>query len=136
MRMSIAQCCLPVYGDEIKGFITKGEGVKVHRAMCPNIHSANARLIDVMWDAGDPTRTYDSEIVITARDRAFLVTDILTVISQFKAPIDKINADVNHELLISTLKLTVRVHDVEHLNTLIANIRKVESVVDVDRGFH
>ena len=136
MRMSIAQCCLPVYGDEIKGFITKGEGVKVHRAMCPNIHSANARLIDVMWDAGDPTRTYESEIVITARDRAFLVTDILTVISQFKAPIDKINADVNHELLISTLKLTVRVHDVEHLNTLIANIRKVESVVDVDRGFH
>lgn len=104
--------------------------------MCPNIHSANARLIDVMWDAGDPTRTYESEIVITARDRAFLVTDILTVISQFKAPIDKINADVNHELLISTLKLTVRVHDVEHLNTLIANIRKVESVVDVDRGFH
>ena len=42
MRMSIAQCCLPVYGDEIKGFITKGEGVKVNRAMCPNIHSSKA----------------------------------------------------------------------------------------------
>ncbi len=136
MKMSIAQCCLPVYGDEIKGFITKGEGVKVHRTVCPNIASTKARLIDVMWDAGDKDRTYETEVVITARDRQFLVTDVLTVISQFKAPIDKLNADVNHELLISTLHLTIRVHDIDHLNTIIANIRKVESVVEVDRGYH
>lgn len=136
MKMSIAQCCLPVYGDEIKGFITKGEGVKVHRAICPNIHNATTRLIDVKWDSGDATRTYDTEIVITARDRQFLATDVLTVISQFKAPIDKLSADVNHELLISTLHLTIRVHDVDHLNTIMANIRKVESVVEVDRGYH
>ncbi len=136
MKMSIAQCCLPVYGDDIKGFITKGEGVKVHRTVCPNIASTKARLIDVMWDAGDKDRTYETEIVITARDRQFLVTDVLTVISQFKAPIDKLNADVNHELLISTLHLTIRVHDIDHLNTLIANIRKVDSVVEVDRGYH
>lgn len=136
MKMSIAQCCLPVYGDEIKGFITKGEGVKVHRAICPNIHTANARLIDVKWDGGDPNRTYETEIVITARDRQFLATDVLTVISQFKAPIDKLSADVNHELLISTLRLTIRVHDVDHLNNIIANIRKVDSVVEVDRGYH
>ncbi len=136
MRMSIAQCCLPVYGDDIKGFITKGEGVKVHRAVCPNIISNNTRLIDVMWDAGDKDRTYETEIVITARDRQFLVTDVLTVISQFKAPIEKLNADVNHELLISTLRLTIRVRDVDHLNNIMANVRKVESIVDVDRGYH
>ena len=136
MKMSIAQCCMPVYGDPIKGFITKGEGVKVHRAMCPNIAHTNARLIDVKWDDDNTDRTYETEIIITARDRQFLATDVLTVISQFKAPIDKLSADVNHELLISTLRLTIRVRDVEHLNTIMANIRKVDSVVEVDRGCH
>lgn len=136
MKMSIAQCCCPVYGDPIKGFITKGEGVKVHRAVCPNIQMPSARLIDVAWDDGDVNRSYETEIVITARDRQFLVTDVLTVISQFKAPIDKVNADVNHELLISTLKLTIRVHDVDHLNNIMTNVRKIESILEVDRGFH
>lgn len=136
MKMSIAQCCCPVYGDPIKGFITKGEGVKVHRAVCPNIQAPSARLIDVMWDDGDVNRSYETEIVITARDRQFLVTDVLTVISQFKAPIDKVNADVNHELLISTLKLTIRVHDVDHLNNIMTNVRKIESILEVDRGYH
>ena len=43
MKMSLAHCCLPVYGDEINGFITKGEGVKVHRRDCPNIAGQSSR---------------------------------------------------------------------------------------------
>lgn len=136
MKMSIAQCCLPVYGDPIKGFITKGAGVKVHRADCPNIHKPGSRLIDVRWEEADKERMYDSDIVITARDRQFLVTDVLTVISQFKAPMDKVNANVNHDTLIATLKMTIRVHDVDHLNNVIANIRKIEAVMTVERDTH
>ncbi len=136
MKMSMAHCCLPVYGEPIKGYITKTEGVKVHRADCPNIADAKARLIDVQWDEGDEERYYDADITVIARDRSFLLTDTVTVVSQCKATLDSINAAVNHDTLLSTLKMVIRVHNIEHLNNVISNLRKVESVISVERSFH
>lgn len=136
MKMSLAGCCLPVYGDPIVGYISKGVGVKVHRADCPNMMHVKERRIDVQWDDGDSERTYLSDLVIKAHDRQFLVTDIVTVISQVKAPMNAINAVVDHETLISTIKLQINVRDVDHLNTVMANIRKVESVISVTRSTH
>jgi GTP pyrophosphokinase len=136
MKMSLAHCCLPVYGEPIKGFITKTEGVKVHRADCPNIADVKTRLIDVQWDEGDTERYYDADITVTARDRSFLLTDVVTVVNQCKASLDSINAAVNHDTLTSTLKMVIRVHNIEHLENVIANLRKVESVIVVDRTAH
>lgn len=136
IKMSIAQCCCPVYGDKIKGFITKGEGIKVHRADCPNINTPTARLIDVEWDDGDPERSYNTDILITAKDRSFLLTDVVTVVSQFKAPMESVSAVVNHETLTSRITMTLRVKDIDHLNNVMANIRKVESVISVERTIH
>ena len=136
IKMSLAQCCRPVWGDQIKGFITKSEGVKVHCANCPNIQGPNVHLIDVEWDEGNNERFYDSDIVIEAMDRSFLLTDIVTVISQYKAPMESVNATVNHETLTCRITMTLRVHNVEHLNTVMANIRKVESVLSVERAVH
>lgn len=136
MKMSLAGCCLPVYGDPIVGYISKGVGVKVHRADCPNMMHVKERRIDVQWDDGDSERTYLSDLLIKAHDRQFLVTDIVTVISQVKAPMNAINAVVDHETLISTIKLQINVRDVDHLNIVMANIRKVESVLSVTRSTH
>ncbi len=136
MKMSLAHCCLPVYGEPIKGYITKTEGVKVHRADCPNIADAKARLIDVQWDEGDNERYYDADLSVTARDRSFLLTDIVTVVSQCKATLESINAAVNHDTLTSSIKMVIRVHDISHLDNVIANIRKVESVIIVERTAH
>jgi GTP pyrophosphokinase len=136
MKMSLAHCCLPVYGEPIKGFITKTEGVKVHRADCPNIAGAKARLIDVQWDEGDVERYYDADVNVSARDRSFLLTDIVTVVSQCKAPLESVNAAVNHDTLTSTVKMVIRVHDISHLENVIANLRKVESVINVERTAH
>lgn len=136
MKMSLAGCCLPVYGDPIVGYISKGVGVKVHRADCPNMMHVKERRIDVQWDDGDSERTYLSDLLIKAHDRQFLVTDIVTVISQVKAPMNAINAVVDHETLISTIKLQINVRDVDHLNIVMANIRKVESVLSVTRSMH
>lgn len=133
MKMSLARCCSPVYGDEIVGFITKGQGVKVHRADCPNVQNQKSRLIKVVWEDSDKDRTYDADLILKANDRSFFLTDIVTVISQNRAPVENINANVNHETLISTVKLTVKVKDLEQLNTLMANLRKVESVISVER---
>ena len=133
MKMSLAHCCKPVYGDEIVGFITKTEGVKVHRRECRNIRDVKQRRIDVYWDDGDNERYYDSELVVRAYDRSFLLTDIVTVVSQCKAPMESVNATVDHETLTSTIKMTIRVHDIEHVNNVIANVRKIESVISIER---
>ena len=136
MKMSLAGCCMPVYGDPIIGYISKGVGVKVHRADCPNMQGVKERRIDVQWDDGNIERTYASDLLIKAHDRQFLITDIVTVVSQLKAPMNAINAVLDHESLITTVKMQVNVRNLEHLNALIANIRKVESVVSVSRASH
>lgn len=136
MKMSLAGCCLPVYGDPIIGYISKGVGVKVHRADCINMQNVKERRIDVQWDDGDSERSYISDLLIKAHDRQFLVTDIVTVISQVKAPMSAINAVVDQESLVSTIKLQISVKDVDHLNNVMANIRKVESVISVERASH
>ena len=136
MKMALSHCCLPVFGDEIIGYITKNDGVKVHRVDCPNVADAKKRLIEVHWDEGDKSRYYDSDIVVIARDRSFLLTDIVTIVNQCRTPLDSINAYVNHDTLISTIKMTIRVHDIEHLNNVLSNVRKVESVLSVERAAH
>ena len=136
MKMSLSHCCMPVYGDEIKGYITKGAGVKVHRADCVNIARVKSRLIDVYWDDGDAERYYDSDVVVMAHDRSFLLTDIVTVVSQCRAPMESVSASVNHDTLTSTIKLTIRVHDVQHLQNVLANVRKIESVFSAERASH
>ena len=133
MKMSLAQCCLPVYGDEICGYITKGEGVKVHRKDCPNILKQKERLIDVEWEGEDSERLYDSDLVVYAHDRNFLLTDIVTVVSQCKAPMIQVSATVNQETLTSTIKMKIQVHNKEQLRTIIANLRKVDSVLSIER---
>ena len=128
--------CLPVYGDPIIGYISKGVGVKVHRADCINMQNVKERRIDVQWDDGDSERSYISDLLIKAHDRQFLVTDIVTVISQVKAPMSAINAVVDQESLVSTIKLQISVKDIDHLNNVMANIRKIESVISVERASH
>ncbi len=136
MKMQIAGCCLPVHGDPIVGFITRGEGVRVHRADCPNIRGQKTRKIEVYWDDGTEERTYDTDIVVLSHDRSFLLTDVVTVVSQYKAPMNSLNAVVNKESLTSTFKISLQVHNLEHLQMIMANIRKVEGVISVDRASH
>jgi GTP pyrophosphokinase len=136
MKMSIAHCCQPVYGDDIVGFITKGEGVKVHRRDCVNVNVEGARLIDVQWAAEDAERTYDSDLVVESKDRNFLLTDIVTVVSQCKMTLETVNASINHDTLITTIKMTVRVRNKDALENLMANLRKVDAVLYVERDNH
>lgn len=135
MMMSLAQCCLPVYGDEIIGYISKGKGVKVHRTNCPNIQNMKKRLIDVEWDETVKDIKYDAYVIVISRDRNFLLTDIVTVVSQFKGSIKEINSVVNQEELTTTTKMTIQVGDNEHLKLICANLRKVDSVISVERMF-
>lgn len=133
MMISIAQCCSPVRGDEIIGYITKGKGVKVHRVDCLNIINEHSRLIDVEWDEEFETGTYEAALSINAYDRQFLLTDIVTAISQSKASITYVNAQIDEDKIHSIISLRVSVKNSEELRVVMANIRKVDSVIDISR---
>ena len=133
MKISMAGCCMPVYGDEIVGYITKGQGVKVHRADCPNIQNEKSRLIQVYWEDSDENKQYDCWLKIDAMDRNYLISDIVTIIAQYKASLTGINSEVLPDKVNVTIDIKVKVRDSEQLRVIMANIRKLDSVVDVAR---
>jgi GTP pyrophosphokinase len=136
MKLSLAQCCLPVYGDKIIGYVTKGEGVKVHRADCVNVAGQTARLIECYWDKEDNERQYDTDLVIISEDRNFLLTDIVNTVSQSRAPMIKVSANLNREDLTTVIKLKIQVKTLDQLEVLLANIRKVDGVISAVRVSH
>ena len=133
MKISIAGCCMPVYGDDIVGYITKGQGVKVHRRDCPNIVGQQSRLINVRWEEDDTTKQYDCWLKIDASDRSYLISDIVTVVAQYKAGLMGINSEVLPDKVNVTVDLKVRVNNTEQLHLLMTNIRKLDSVDGVER---
>jgi len=133
MMITLSQCCKPVYGDPIIGYITKGQGVKVHRIDCPNIVKEKNRLIDVLWDETFDKGKYEVELSILANDRSYLLTDLVTIISQYKASIQSVNSVVNEDKVTATTTLKVNVDDSNHLQVLMVNLRKVNSVISVER---
>ena len=136
MMVQLAACCSPVPGDAIVGYITKGQGVKVHRKDCPNIINEKQRLISVEWEEGLEEKSYDVDLIIHSNDRSYLLSDIVTVVSQCKAQMNHVDSKVNDDRITATTKMTVGVRDAEHLRTLIANLRKIYSVNDVERVIH
>ena len=133
MKLSLSPCCSPVYGDEIIGFVSKGQGIKVHRKDCPNIQGLK-RFIDVEWDPEKPDLKYDTSIKIFSKDRSYLLTDLVTVVAQYKANLTAVNSVANTEDLTATTSLSFTVNDLEQLEVIMSNLRKVESVISVERA--
>jgi len=134
MQIKLSPCCSPCKGDDIVGFVTRGAGIKVHRKDCPNINVDNARLIDVYWDETIvESRKYETTIKIFSKDRSYLLTDIVTCISQCKANMTAVNIVADQENLTATATISLIVDDAEHLHNIIANLRKINSVISVER---
>ncbi len=136
MMVNLAACCKPIPGDEIVGYVTKSQGVKVHRCDCPNIINEKSRIIDVYWDDNLEEKDYEVEVLIASTDRSFLLSDIVTVVSQNKAGLIHVDSKVMDDKISVTTMLTVLVKNAEHLRTLMANLKKVNSVISVERMIH
>ncbi len=131
--ISLANCCSPIPGDAIIGYISKGQGVKVHRTDCPNIVNEKKRLIPVNWDQEPEDKQYEVKLLIRSDDRNYLLSDIVTTLQQNNAALKHVDSAVDDNNLTATTKLTVGVHDARHLTTLMANLKKVRSVNEVIR---
>ncbi|CUT07859.1 ACT domain-containing protein, partial [Candidatus Kryptonium thompsonii] len=133
---AFAKCCHPVPGDEIIGFVTRGEGIKIHRKDCVNIERLRAkdedRLIDVVWSAVLEGMVFPAGITIEGEDRPGMLKEITTVISDYRnTNIKMVNIETQNSLFRGII--TVEVKDLEHLNVLIDKLRRIEGVYSVSR---
>ena len=130
----LSKCCNPVPGDEIVGFITRGRGVSVHRKDCINMKdliSQDGRMIDVYW-YDEPRASYSVDIEIYANDRVGLLSDIIKEVGNNKCKLIAVNSKANKERIAMT-EITVEVENLEELNKILKNLRKVDSVYEVKR---
>jgi len=128
--VSIASCCTPVLGDEIVGFITKGNGITVHKKDCVNIKDADTRLIDVFWNNSSDT-TYSTRILIKTNNINNSLLDIVTKSSQRNVNIASVNTvnrgnDIDYELI-------VKVPNKDILNLFMTDLETLSFVKSVER---
>lgn len=134
MLVRLAHCCNPVAGDDIVGFITRGRGVSVHRANCPNVKGLMEhpeRMIGVSWDTGADA-TFKVEIVVECIDRMGLLKDVTIAVGDAGANILSAATSVASDG-IATLRFLVEISDSSRLDPLLAAIGSVESVYDARR---
>ena len=137
LRIQLSKCRNPIPGDDIMGFVSQGQGIKVHRRDCPNIQQPEikARLIDVYWDfASISTMKFQADLEIVGLDRPNLLNDVVTSLGQMKINILNIHADVVDMKAI--IKLKISVEDASRLQQAIDNIDRIQGIYEIKRVIH
>jgi len=132
--VKLSKCCNPVPGDNIIGYITKGRGVSVHRTDCVNVKDLlkeEDRIIDVYWYT-EKAASYNVDITVYANDRSGLLADVIQVLSNLKTKLMGLNSKATKEH-IATIEITIEVENIEELNKVLKELRKVDSVYEVTR---
>ena len=135
MLVRLAHCCNPVMGDDIVGFITRGRGVSVHRADCPNVaelRKSEGRMIGVEWDTGQ-TQLFQVEIVVEAVDRTRLLVDITAAISDAGANIISCGTRTDRNG-ITSMRFLIELGEISRLDALLHMIHRVDGVLDARRA--
>jgi guanosine-3',5'-bis(diphosphate) 3'-pyrophosphohydrolase len=128
----LANCCHPLPGDKIIGYITQGRGITVHRKDCPNIihEEEKERLVKVDW--GDVAQVYPVTIQVDAWDRVGLVRDVSAIIAEEGVNLSELSAD-NHRDDSVKLYFTLEVKSASQLSKIMSRIHSVWNVVSVTR---
>ena len=132
LLVHLARCCNPVVGEPIVGYITRGRGVTVHRADCPNVlNSAETeRLINVSWGPAAEQR-YQVPIMITAYDRPGLLRDIAAVVADSQLSMSNINTVTKGN--VTTFLTTIDITDLTQLGRVLYRISQVPNVIEARR---
>ncbi|MDY6391747.1 MAG: TGS domain-containing protein, partial [Bacilli bacterium] len=135
LAISLSQCCSPIPGDDIVGYITRGKGITVHRRNCPNV-SAGRRLIDVHWKEDLGISVYPVDIEVFANDRSNLVSDILSTFAARSVAVRDLHAHLIPENNIAVVDMTVAVPDAKVLSDCFADLMGVKGIYDAKRVTH
>ena len=136
LAITLGQCCTPIPGDDIIGYITKGKGITVHRKSCPNVTREKKRLVDVHWKDNLGISYYPVDIEIYSGDRANLVADILQVMGAKGVGVTDLKAHLLKETMNTVISLTVTVPGAKVLQDCFADILGLKGVYSVNRIIH
>lgn len=131
----LAKCCNPIPGDEISGYITRGRGVSVHRADCPNVLNGASdvnRMIEVSWDTASD-ELYNVEIEIVCEDKTGVLANLIAVPAEMKLNLHSIHAVPNKTNKTSTVNIGVEIKNSAQVTELMNKLRRVENVYSVTR---
>ncbi len=142
-QVKFARCCNPLPGDEIVGFVTKGYGISIHKADCPNVLLARERgenperWVEAHWENennnGSPSM-YEALITVYVMDRLGIVADISVALSEMKVYLLQINTlKGSADTTIVNLKISCK--NVDHYHSIVSRLKAIEGVTDVTRGF-
>jgi GTP diphosphokinase / guanosine-3',5'-bis(diphosphate) 3'-diphosphatase len=135
-----AKCCSPIRGEKIVGYITRGKGVSVHSATCPNVVNLlydPERRIDVEWDktpGADSAAAYTVKLTMEVEDRKGLLAAVSAKISDINTNIRNMEASAGDSEHGARIDVTVEISDLSHLEKVIKSLRGVKGVRDVTRS--
>jgi len=133
-QLKLANCCLPIPGDPIIGYVSKQSGIVIHATFCPNCKQFEEnRLIEAYW-AQDITRKYPTWIKIVGSNKPTLLTEVVTAVNATQTSIAEVNA-MRTSTLEMIIKIKVSISNSAQLQSLMVNLRKVSEVYSVERDF-
>lgn len=140
LAVRFSRCCSPVPGDEIVGYVTRGRGITIHRNDCINVMNLpeieRSRLIDAEWQediADQKDATYSAELSIFANNRTGILMEITRIFTERQIDIKSVNARINKQGDRTTIIVSFDTHSVDELNYLMAKLRQVDGVLNIER---
>ena len=130
VKVSLANCCNPILGDDIIGYITKGNGITVHRSNCHNLAALDDRTVNVSWNE-NTNKKYVSNLVIYSNSRDNNMVDLVQKISKQDINIERINMVFQQE--VAVYEITVYVSGLKQLNNLLLQLDKISYIDKVER---
>ncbi|TQV71576.1 GTP diphosphokinase [Aliikangiella marina] len=132
----MAGCCKPVPGDEIRGFVSQGRGIMIHRADCSYLLRAQnkspEKVLQVNW-SNAVNENYLIDLQIKAYDRKGLLGDITTLMAEEKVSVTALNTHVNKKHLMVSIKLQIEVPSISVVSKIMSKIEKLPTIVSVQR---
>ncbi|PAV28941.1 (p)ppGpp synthetase [Virgibacillus profundi] len=135
LLVRLSKCCNPVPGDKIMGYITKGRGVSVHRADCPNVQTEEAkeRYLHVEWEENQiDQKQYHVDLEISGYDRRGFLNGVLQAVNETKTNITHVNGRSDRNK-IAIIQITILIHNTSHLRKIVERIKQIKDVYTVTR---
>ena len=128
-----AKCCNPIPGDEIVGYISRGRGINIHTAQCPHIQEFDSeRVVDVQWSIREK-HTYPVGMRVVCKDQKGLVAELSAVISAMDINISHAEIDTRLHDMQAICDFKLDVNDLNQFNQIVSAIKKLKSVISVER---
>ena len=136
IKITLGNCCTPIPGDLIVGYVTKGNGITVHRCDCPNVLNKKERLLDVKWKQNSKNESYPVDIVLECVDRPSLIADILNLLNSIKIKCTEINGKLFPSEMKCSIFCQIYVKDINELEKVFAILKNIKDIINIKRVFH